>query len=134
MKLNVMFTIAAILLILVGLGPLLSFVFPGIQATYGISDISTSFVYLILSVAQIVFGIVAWSVRKAPASKTRDSLALGYASLFALWAILNVIGSFGQFKAIPGHGNALWPWFVIFTLVAAGFFMADRTSNSKSRK
>ncbi len=132
MKLKVMFTIAAVLLIIMGIVPLLSFAFPALKASYGITDISTSFAFLILSAAQLVFGVVAWSVRKAPASITRNSLSYGYASLFALWAVLDIIGNLGQFSTIPGHDNSLWLWVVIFTLVSIGFFVADKNSNSKS--
>ncbi|MGB8316518.1 MAG: hypothetical protein WCE54_00235 [Ignavibacteriaceae bacterium] len=70
LNLNTMFTIAAILLTFSGIAALLSFAVPSIKSAYGITDISTAFAFLIIGVAQLVFGVVAWSVRKDPASKT----------------------------------------------------------------
>ena len=132
MKLNVMFAIAAVFLILVGISNLLSYAVPVIKSMNGITDISTYYVYLILGTAQLVFGVVAWSVRNDLVSKTRTTLAYGYASLFTLWAIVEVIGNMGEFSSIPGHNNSLWLFVVIFILLAVGFFMAGKTSNSKS--
>ena len=82
--------------------------------------------------AQLVFGVIAWAVRKDPASKTRTTLAYGYASLFTLWAIVDVIGTIGEFSSIPGHNNTLWLWVLIFSLLALGFFIAGKTSKLKS--
>ncbi len=128
LNLNVMFTIAAVLLILAGITALLSYFVPSIKSAEGVTDISTYYVFLIVGTAQLVFGVVAWSVRKDPASKTRTTLAYGYASLFTLWAIVDVIGTMGEFSSIPGHDNSLWLWVVIFSLLALGFFITAKTN------
>jgi hypothetical protein len=88
---------------------------------------------LIIAPAQLVFGVIAWSVRKDPESKTRTTLAYGYASLFFLWAIVDVIGTMGAFSSIPAHDNSLWLWVVIFSLIALGFFMPGGTENEKMK-
>jgi hypothetical protein len=132
MKLNVMFTIAAILLIFAGTVALLSFVVPFIKTLEGITDVASAYAFLIIAVAQLVFGVVAWLIRKAPASKTLTTIAYGYGSLFALWAVVDIIGNMGQFSTIPGHDNSLWVWVVIFTLLAVGFFITGNSSNLTS--
>jgi cation transport ATPase len=123
-KLNLsgMFTIAAILLTFSGM----SFAVPSIKSAYGVTDISTYYVFLIVGTTQLVSGIVAWLVRKDPASKTLTTLAYGYASVFILWAIVNVIGTTGDFRSISGHDNSLWRWAVIFSLFALGFFITGK--------
>ncbi len=128
LNLNVMFTIAAVLLILLGTMALLSWAVPSIKSSYGTTDISTAFAFLIIGTAQLVFGVVAWSVRKGPASKTHTTLAYGYGSLFALWAILDIIGRIGEFSSLPGHDKSLWLFVVIFSLLALGFFISGKTS------
>jgi len=128
LNLNVMFTIAAVLLIFSGTAALLSFVIPSIKSAYGITCISTAFAFLIIGTAQLVFGVVAWLAQKDTASKTRTTLAYGYASLFALWAIVDVIGTLGEFSSIPGHDNSLWMYVVFFSLLAFGFFATAKTS------
>ncbi len=127
-----MFAIAAVLLIFSGIAALLSFAVPSIKMAYGITDISTVYAFLIIGVAQLVFGIVAWSVRKDPVSKTRTTLAYGYASLFLLWAIVDVIGTMGQFSSISGHDSSLWVWVFIFSLLALGFFSNGKARNLSS--
>ncbi len=127
-----MFTIAAVLLILAGITALLSYFVPSIKSAEGVSGISTYYVFLILGTAQIVLGVVAWTVRKDPASKTRTTLAYGYASLFTLWAIVDIIGTMGEFSSIPGHDNSLWAWVVIFSLLALGFFITGKTGKLNS--
>ncbi len=132
LNLNVMFATAAVLLVFSGTAALLSFAVPSIKSAYGITDVSTAFAFLIIGTAQLVFGVVAWSVRKDPASKTRTTLAYGYASLFILWAMVDVIGNMGTFSSIPGHDNSLWLWVVAFSLLALGFFITGKTSKLSS--
>ncbi len=132
LNLNVMFVFAAVLLILAGITALLSYAVPAIKSAEGVTDISTYYVFLIVGTAQLVFGVVAWAVRKNPASKTRTTLAYGYASLFTLWAIVDVIGTTGAFSSIPGHGNSLWAWVVIFSLLSLGFFITGKASKLSS--
>jgi len=122
MKLNVMFTIAAILLILVGI---LSLFAP--PAMLGITDVSAAFSSKLGGVSWLSLGLMAWLVRNAEASKTRDSVVLGYTLLFALWAVVSVYGSFLDMP----NANISWIPALIQALLAVGFFMAGKASMSK---
>jgi len=122
MKLNVMFTIAAILLILVGI---LSLFAP--PAMLGITDVSAAFSSKLGGVSWLSLGVMAWLVRNAEASKTRDSVVLGYTLLFALWAVVSVYGSFLDMP----NANISWIPALIQALLAVGFFMAGKASMSK---
>jgi len=128
MKLNVMFIIAAIVLILLSL---LSLLAPAAPAAFGVMDAGQYFAIMIGAVGWLSLGVIAWLVRNAEASKTRDALVLGYTLLFGLWAVVSLIGQFGQFGALPAH-NASWVIALIQALIAAGFFVAGRSSMSKS--
>ncbi len=123
MKLNVMFTIAAILLILLGV---LSLFAP--PAMFGITDVAAAFSNKLGGVSWLAFGVMAWLVRNAEASKTRDSVVLGYTLLFALWAVVSVYGSFLDMP----NANISWVPALIQALLAVGFFMAGKASMSKS--
>jgi hypothetical protein len=123
MKLNVMFTIAAIVLILLGI---VSFFAP--PALTG-TDPSAAFSAKILGVISLSLGVMAWLVRNAEPSKTRDSVVLGYTLLFVLWAAVSVYGSF--LVDMPAH-TISWGPALIQALLAIGFFMAGRTGMSKS--
>jgi len=127
MKLNVMFTIAAILLILIAIVSFLAPVLPALGATnaYG------TFGMMIGAACMLSLGVIAWLVRNAEASKTRDALVLGYTLLFGLWAVESLVGQFGQFGALPAH-NASWVIALIQAFIAVGFFMAGKSSMSKS--
>jgi len=122
MKLNVMFTIAAILLILVGI---LSLFAP--PAMLGITDVSAAFSSKLGGVSWLSLGVMAWLVRNAEASKTRDSVVLSYTILFALWAVVSVYGSFLDMP----NANISWIPALIQALLAVGFFMAGKASMSK---
>ena len=128
MKLNVMFIIAAIVLVLLSLLSLLAPVAPG---ALGVVGAAQYFSIMVGAVGWLSLGVVAWLVRNAEASKTRDSLVLGYTLLFGLWAVVSLIGQFGQFAALPAH-NASWVVALIQALIAVGFFVAGRSSMSKS--
>ena len=128
MKLNVMFVIAAVVLILISL---LSLLAPLAPAAFGVIDAAQYFSILVGAVAWLSLGVIAWLVRNAEASKTRDSLVLGYTLLFGLWAVVSLVGQFGQFGALPSH-SASWVIALIQALIAAGFFVAGRSSMSKS--
>jgi hypothetical protein len=125
MKLNVMFTIAAIVLILLGI---VSF-FAG-PAVLGTTDVMAAFESKIAAITYLSLGIMAWLVRNAEASKTRDSVVLGYTLLFALWTLVSVYGSF--LVDMPSH-NISWVPALIQALLAIGFFMAGRSSMSKGK-
>jgi hypothetical protein len=124
MKVSTMFLIAAIFLLLMGL---VSFIFPSLPA-FGITDPSAAFGAMIVGVALVSLGLIAWLVRNAEASKTRDSLVLGYTFLFALWAL---VSAYGSFLPMPNSGIS-WLPALIQALVAVGFFMAGRSSMAKS--
>ena len=124
MKLNVLFTIAAIVLILLGI---LSFFAPPALAG---TDPSAAFSAKIIGVVSLSLGVMAWLVRNAEPSKTRDSVVLGYTLLFALWAVVSVYGSF--LVDMPAH-NISWGPALIQALLAIGFFMAGRASMSTNR-
>ena len=115
MKLNVMFTIAAIVLIL--------FAPPSLRGT----DPSAAFSTKIVGVVLLSLGVVAWLVRNDEPSKTRDSVVLGYTLLFVLWATVSGYGSF--LVDMPNH-NISWVAALIQALLAIGFFIAGRASMS----
>jgi len=121
MKLNVMFTIAAIVLILLGI--LSFFAPPALRGT----DPSAAFSTKIVGVISLSLGVMAWLLRNAEASKTRDSVVLGYTLLFALWAAVSLYGVF--LVDMPAH-NISWGPALIQALLAIGFFMAGRASMS----
>lgn len=126
MKLSVVFTIAAIFLILTGLGSIV-----GGPAMLGTTDVTAGFESKLGGVSWLVLGVMAWLVRNAEASKTRDSVVLGYTLLFALWAVVSVYGYF--LVDMPTH-NISWVPALIQALLAAGFFMAGRSSMSGGTK
>ena len=128
MRLNVMFIIAAIYLILVAIG---SFLAPLAPAMFGDLDVSSAFVLKVMGVSLLSLALIAWLVRNAEASKTRDSVVLGYTLLFALWAVLSLYGQFVLPATEPASQNS-WVQAVIQGLIAVGFFVAGRSSMSKS--
>jgi len=121
MKLNVMFTIATIVLILFGI--LSFFAPPSLVGT----DPSAAFSTKVIGVVCISLGVMAWLVRHAEPSKTRDSVILGYTLLFGLWAVVSAYGSF--LVDMPTH-TISWGPALIQTLLTIGFFMAGRASMS----
>ena len=123
MKLNTMFTIAAIVMILMGL---LSFFAPPALAG---TDATAAFSAKINGVVLLALGVLAWLVRNAEPSKTRDSVVLSYTLLFALWAAVSVYGSF--LVDMPSH-TISWIPALIQALLAMGFFMAGRANMSTS--
>jgi hypothetical protein len=124
MKLSVMFTIAAIILILSGLGSMF-----GGPAVLGTTDVTADFASKVGAVGWLSLGVIAWLVRNAEASKTRDAIVLGYTFLFALWTVVSVYGSF--LVDMPSH-NISWVPALIQALLAVGFFVAGRSSMSKA--
>ena len=126
MKLNVMFTTAAIVLFLFGLSSIFT---P--PASMGSTDPSFAFSSKIMGVIMLALGIMAWLVRNDGQSKTRDSVVLGYTILFALWACVSVYGFF--LVDLPSH-NISWIPALIQALLAIGFFMAGKASMSTSAK
>lgn len=123
MKLNVMFTITAVVLILLGL---LSFFAPPALAG---TDPTAGFSAKINGVVCLALGVLAWLVRNDGPSKTRDSVVLGYTLMFVLWSAVSVYGSF--LVDMPSH-NISWGPALIQALIAIGFFMAGKASMSAS--
>jgi len=124
MKLNVMFTIAAVFLIFAGIESLFA---P--PAMLGTTDATAAFSGKLGGVSWLAFGVMAWLVRNAEASKTRDSVVLGYTILFALWTLVSLYGV--TLSDMPSH-NISWIPALIQALIAVGFFMAGKASMSKS--
>jgi len=116
MKLNTMFTIAAIVLALFGL--LSFFAPPSLTGT----DPSMAFSGKIMGVVFLSLGVLAWLVRNDGSSKTRDSVVLGYTLLFALWACVSTYGIF--LVDMPSHNISWGP-----ALIQA---LAGRASMSQS--
>jgi len=121
MKLNVMFTIAAIVLILFGLP---TFFAP--LALVG-TDPTAAFIAKINGVVLLALGVLAWLVRNDGPSKTRASVVLGYTLLFALWMCVSIYGIF--LFDMPSH-NISWGPALIQALIAIGFFMAGKATMS----
>ena len=123
MKLNVMFTIASVVMILFAI---LSFFAP---AAFRGTDPSAAFSGKIIGVVLLSLGVMAWLVRNAEPSKTRDSVVLGYTLMFALWAAVSLYGVF--LVDLPAH-NISWGPALIQALLAIGFFVSGRASMSTS--
>ena len=125
MKLNMVFTIAAVFLILLGLVSLLT---PA-AAALGTTDLTAGFFDKQTGFIALALGVMAWLLRNAEASKTRDTLALGYTLLFALWSVSCIYGLL--LVDMPSH-NGLWMPALIHGLLAIGFFVSGRASMAAS--
>lgn len=123
MKLNTIFTIAAIVMIL--MGALSFFAPPALAGT----DVTAAFSAKINGVILLSLGVLAWLVRNAEPSKTRDSVVLSYTLLFVLWSAVSLYGVF--LVDMPSH-NISWGPALIQALLAIGFFMAGKASMSTS--
>jgi hypothetical protein len=123
MKLNVMFIIAAIVLILTSIMSI--FAPPALVGT----DTSAVFSTKILGVISLSLGVMAWLVRNAEPSKTRNSVVLGYTLLFALWAVVSMYGLF--LIDMPSH-TISWVPALIQALLAIGFLVAGKAGKSES--
>lgn len=126
MKLNVMFTIAAVYGIGVGLLNLLA---PG-AGTGDAMDNASTFVFMVFrfwGVSYIGLGLIAWLVRNAEASKARDGVTLGLTVFFALHALVSLYGQFTD-TSMATH----WIMATVQALIAIGFFMAGKASMSQS--
>ncbi len=128
MKLNIVFTIAAILMIVLGLAQLLV---PAamLAATAGGATASSGFLMTIrfTGVEMLGLGLIAWLVRNAEASKARDGVTLGFTIYFALHALTSLYGQFTDMST-----SMHWVAATIQALFAVGFFVAGRASMSTS--
>lgn len=127
MKLNlkVMFIIAAIYHIMnvfVGLLPpgWMGFTFPASTSPYLLMALK------FWGVASLPLGIIAWLVRNAEPSKTRDAVVLGMTVFFVVEAPVSAYGYFID----PGSPHLLFA--LIEGLIAVGFIIAGRASMSKN--
>ena len=121
MKLNVMFTIAAVYGIAIGLSALVA---PEAASSEELSD-AVSMGVRFLGVANLGLGIIAWLVRNAEASKTRDGVVLGFTIFFALHALTSLYGGFTDTST-----SAHWFMASLQALIAVGFFTAGKASMS----
>ncbi|HSG44779.1 MAG TPA: hypothetical protein VLA72_16650 [Anaerolineales bacterium] len=134
MKLNVMFTIAAVYAFLIGI-PALFVPTTMIAATgmlvaaNGTADALSGVLMTarFLGVELIGLGLIAWLVRNAEASKARDGVTLGLTIYFALHALTSLYGQFTDTST-----SLHWVMATVQGLIAIGFFMAGRASMSTS--
>jgi hypothetical protein len=126
MKLNVMFIIAAIVMIIIGLAQLLA---PAAMVAAAGIETSLSSAYLMTirfaGVELLGLGLIAWLVRNAEASRTRDRVTLGITVYFGLHALTSLYGQFTDTTT-----SAHWVVATIQALIAVGFLMAGRASMS----
>lgn len=126
MKLNVVFTVAAIVMVLLGLAQMLAPA--GMLAAAGMeTSPSSDFLMTIrfAGVEMLGLGLIAWFVRNADASKARDGVVLGFTIYFALHALTSLYGQFTDTTT-----TLHWVAATIQILFAIGFFMAGRASMS----
>jgi hypothetical protein len=127
MKLNVMFTIAAVYGIALGLFELLA---PAAASAGALTDSSPGMLFMIVrfwGVAYIGLGLIAWLVRNAEASKARGGVTLGLTVFFALHALTSLYGQFTD-TSVSTH----WVMATVQALIAVGFFVAGKASMSAS--
>ena len=128
MKLNVMFTIAGVFMILFGLAALLG---AGAMANMGGLTASSGVLMNVrfVGVEMLGLGLIAWLVRNADASKARDAVTLGFTLYFALHALTSLYGQFTDTST-----SVHWVAATIQGLFAVGFFMAGKASMSATAK
>ena len=125
MKLNLVFTIAAIFLILLGLSAMLA---PAAMlgaaggAPVGSGALMTA---RFVGVEALGLGIIAWLLRNAEASRTRDAVTLGFTIYFALHALTSLYGQFTDTST-----SVHWVVATIQALFAVAFFVAGKSSMS----
>jgi len=116
-----MFVIAAVVLVLLGL---VSFFAP--SSLVG-TDATAAFSAKVSGAVLFSLGVMAWLLRNAEPSKTRDSVVVGFILLFALWALVSLYGVF--LTAMPTHSIS-WIPALIQALLAIGFFVSGRPGMS----
>lgn len=121
MKLNVMLIVAAIYWIINGLLGLLAPV-----SMFGIEMNASTPTFLVMTmkfwgVASLALGVIAWLVRNAEPSKTRDAVVLGSIFYFALEAPVSLYG----YLIDPGSPHMVFA--IIEMLIAVGLFLAYRS-------
>ena len=127
MKLNIMFTIAAVYGIALGLFELLA---PAAASAGMLTEGMPGMLFMIVrfwGVSYLGLGLIAWLVRNADASKARDGVTLGFTLFFAIHALTSLYGQFTD-ASISTH----WIMAIVQGLIAVGFFMAGKASMSAS--
>ena len=127
MKLNVMFIIAAVYGIGLGLFELLA---PAAASAGTLTESMPDMLFMIVrfwGVSYLGLGLIAWLVRNADASKARDGVTLGFTLFFAIHALTSLYGQFTD-TSISTH----WIMAIVQGLIAVGFFMAGKASMSAS--
>ncbi len=126
MKLNVLFTITAVYGLVTGLPSILA---PEAMASIGGLQLPPGMLMIVrfLGVAELGLGLIAWFVRNAEPSKTRDGVVLGFTIYFALHALTSLYGQFTD-TSVSMH----WVMATLQGLIALGFFMTGRAAMTKS--
>jgi len=128
MKLNVVFTIAGVFMIVLGLAALLA---PAAMMAAAFSEGAVSTGYLMTvrfgGVEMLGLGLIAWLVRNAAASEARDEVTLGFTIYFALHALTSLYGQFADTTT-----SVHWVAATIQALFAVSFFLAGRANMSTS--
>ena len=128
MKLNLVFTITAILMVLLGLAQLFA---PATMAAASQTDTTPTSGFLMTirftGVEMLGLGLIAWFVRNTEASKARDGVTLGFTLYFALHALTSLYGQFTDTST-----SVHWVAATIQGLLAIGFFMAGKAAMSDS--
>ncbi len=125
MKLNVMFTIAAVYGITLGLFELLA---PATASAGALTEGMPGMLFMIVrfwGVAYFGLGLIAWLVRNAEPSKARDGVMLGLTVFFALHALTSLYGQFTD-TSVSTH----WIMAIVQGLIAVGLFVANRNNQS----
>lgn len=120
MRLNVMFIIAAVYGFVIGLPAILA---PEAMASIAGLQLPSGMLmgYRFLGVAELGLSIIAWLVRNAEASKTRDGVALGFTIYFALHSLTSWYG-----QVTDTSTSLHWLMASLQGLIAIGFFLAGR--------
>ena len=127
MKPNVLLTISAIYVALVGLGMLFvpqALIFSGSAGTpMGVFFALRSCGCSLLGVA-----VMNWMARNAEASKSRDAILVGNTVAYALAVIVFLINVFS------GGAALVWVYVIISALFAVAFYVVGRANMSSSAK
>lgn len=126
MKPKVMFIITAVYGLLVGIP---SIVAPQAMESMVNLQLSPTMLMMVrfLGTAEFGLGLIAWLVRNAEASKTRNALVLGYTIYFALHALASL---YGQFTDTEVHVH--WVMVIVQGLIAIGFIAASGSKMPKT--
>jgi hypothetical protein len=119
-----MFVIAAVYGFLIGLSALLA---PQVMATAAGVAASSAVLMLVrfMGVANIGLALIAWLVRNAEASTTRDGVSMGFFIFFTLHALTSLYGQFTDTST-----SMHWVMASLQGLIALGFFIAGKAGMS----